>query len=80
MTEQQKLTQEQQQELTQKVSIFRDLFEKNKNDYLHYEQMPKSDDKTENTKNKIKAIYYKGKLDALRELAQELKKHCSVNS
>ena len=66
-----------QQNLTH---IFRDLFEKNKNDYLHYEQAPKSDDKIENTKNKIKAIYYKGKLDALREFAQELKKHCSVNS
>lgn len=63
MTEPKKLTQEQQQELTQKVSIFREVVEKAHKDYLHYKQALKSCNEAENTKNKIKAIYYKGKLE-----------------
>lgn len=78
MTEPKKLTQEQQQELTQKVSIFRDVVEKAHKDYLHYEQAPKSSNEAENTKNKIKAIYYKGKLDGLKEFYYELKKCCEI--
>lgn len=78
MTETKKLSQEQQQELTQKVSIFREVVEKAHKDYLHYEQAPKSSDKAENTKNKIKAIYYKGKLDGLKEFYCELKKCCEI--
>ena len=78
MTEPKKLTQEQQQELTQKVSIFREVVEKAHKDYLHYPQALKSCNEAENTKNKIKAIYYKGKLDGLKEFYCKLKKRCEI--
>ena len=80
MEKQQVVTKEQQQDLTKRISIFRNLLEKANKDYSRYAQAPETSDKVENMKNKAKAIYYKGKLDGLKEFYCELKKRCTVNS